>query len=233
MISAYSKRFIAICCVFMMTACGSATPAATTAAPTIAAIPTDIPPTLAPTNTGAPAATSAPTTQAPTTDAAATNTVIPSPDGSASVTPPAAPTLIATPANLPTNLDDFRQALLDAVVTDRSAANLYAYMGETFTIHKWPSSADSFPSTQAASVLQVEYLPQQGDITYDWGMDLSPKLGGVDPLSIWGEDTEAVDASIMMGWGRDGNGEAILIIAQKPEGDSYYWHAVIFDADGF
>lgn len=37
----------------------------------------------------------------------------------------------------------------------------------------------------------------------------------------------------MMGWGRDGNGKAVLIIARKPDGGGYYRHAMIFDTDGF
>jgi hypothetical protein len=112
----------------------------------------------------------------------------------ASPTQIASPTLAATsttsdgspapaPTSTPVGLTDFRNNLLNTIVSERVAAALRPFMGAEFIIMQWPAQTQQpYPSDQAATVLQTDYyIPIYGELSFDWGDDYTSLLGGTDP----------------------------------------------------
>lgn len=127
--------------------------------------------------------------------------------------------------------NDFQTALLNAII-NRDYAAMQSMMGNPFTIAGWRSEGRALPPAQAIEELRVTYLPPTGYVYYELNEDLASLLDGSDPLTMWGTSVEAVGAVRFTGWGTDGNTEAIIIIARRPDG-SYYWHAVLLAVGGF
>ncbi len=141
--------------------------------------------------------------------------------------PPASP---ETPAGY-TDYGAFQGALLEAIV-NRDYASLQSLMGDPFVIAGWQSEGRELQPAQAIDELRANYLLPTGYVYYELNENLTELLGGMDPLTMWGPDVNAVGAVRFTGWGADGSSEAIVIIAQRDDG-TYYWHAVLLALGGF
>jgi hypothetical protein len=141
---------------------------------------------------------------------------------------------IATPVEgvVYTALGPFQDDLLNGITNNRDYGLLQSLMGDTFTIGYWESEGVELSPLDAALELEANLLPPQAFVAYTLTGDLKGLLGGLDPLTLFGPNVDAVRAIHSTGWGNDGTAEAILIIAQRPDG-SYYWHGIVYAPSGF
>lgn len=131
-----------------------------------------------------------------------------------------------------TALGPFQEDLLEGITINRDYGLLQSLMGDSFAIGYWQSEGVTLSPAEASLELEATLLPPQAFVAYTLTGDLSSLLDGIDPLSVFGPDIGAVRAIHSTGWGVDGEGEAMLVIAQRPEG-TYYWHGIIYAGSGF
>ena len=143
------------------------------------------------------------------------------------------PIPVTTPGTLAfASFAELRTALLDALTSRRDYSVLQSLMGDAFVISIWESESIELAPLEAIEQLRLNYLPPDAFISYRLDAALTTMLGGINPLSLWDADVNTVNAIYSEGWGADGNGEVILIIAQR-EDDSYYWYSMLFAGNGF
>jgi hypothetical protein len=104
---------------------------------------------------------------------------------------------------------------------------LPALMGESFAIGYWLSEGQTLTPAQAVEQLRLNLLPDPAAVSFVRDRSQFPDLGGVDPATVFGPDVQIVDLVYSQGWGTDGLQEAILTIAQNPDG-SQYWHGMLY-----
>ena len=127
------------------------------------------------------------------------------------------------------------EAALGQALAARDWAQLQAMMGKTFIIGFWRSEGQLLAPAEAVEQLQVNWLTSQTSPAVEKpdAAELSELVGEVDPYYIWGLEVKVVSVLLSpQGWGEDGKGQALLIVAQRPDG-SYYWHAVLVAPGGF
>jgi hypothetical protein len=95
----------------------------------------------------------------------------------------------------------------------------------------WLGEGVSYPPEQAVEQLQ-NYLGPNTQLVFDRDVDLAPILGGTDPATIAGPEAYIVESFFVDGWGLEGQDEAILFIAQRPDG-ILFWHSVLIAGGGF
>lgn len=130
----------------------------------------------------------------------------------------------------PVSYQAFHDSLLDAL-TRRDYDSMQAKMGDPFIFALWRSESYETSPAEAIVQLRENYLPPEAYIDYYLGEDLKALLG-TDPLTMWGPDVEVSGAVRFTGWGKDGETEALIIIARRPDG-MYYWRAVLLAPGGF
>ncbi len=149
--------------------------------------------------------------------------------GGTSVAPPAGAVDTPPPATLAPDvtrdLDKFQDALERAVMRHRRDM-MMAAMGESIWIVTWNQDVNSWPSESAVDELLNNWMTLSSGIKFDHEKDITALLGGEDPLSLWGPNVKAVKAIYSTGWGLDGTGDAILIIAQHDDG-TYFWDSIL------
>jgi hypothetical protein len=159
------------------------------------------------------------------TQATPAPTVIPT-DTAAPVPSPTTP-----PATEPTaDLEGFVIQLIQAI-DSKNFDQLQALMGDTFIFGFWLGEGVSYPPAEAVEQLRTNYLGPDTDPVFDRDVDLGSILG-TDPGTIAGPEANIVEMFFADGWGLEGNDEAILFIAQRPDG-SFYWHSVLLALGGF
>ena len=144
--------------------------------------------------------------------------------------PPATPTPEPTPTPTVESVDSFRDRLVLAFVNKEYDA-LEAMMGDPFAVGFWLSEGVEWTPAEAVAQLQANYLGPAAAVAFDTTTDLTELLG-MDPLGMWGPDVNPVQALYVKGLGADGAGEAILILALRPDG-SPYWHGMLLAREGF
>lgn len=76
--------------------------------------------------------------------------------------------------------------------------------------------------------LVANYVGEGSHIAFQVFQDIP----GFDPQRMIGPDMELAKAIFATGWGLDAKGEALLLIARRPDG-SLYWHSVLVTPQGF
>lgn len=158
------------------------------------------------------------------------------PEGAFPPRPDAAAGSTATTTSGDTSPNDsllagYEDALIMAV-TSRNYDMMQNLMGNPFTITGWRSSGTTWASANAAEQLRTRFYGPENDVTFpDPQPDLEELLGR-DPAVMWGETVNVVSTLYSTGWGRQGNDDALLVIAQRPDG-AFYWHGVVFATGGF
>src|SRR5688572_10119103 len=131
----------------------------------------------------------------------------------------------AKPAN--TDLAVF-ESELQIALTQRNADGMRALMGERFVMAFWQSEGTSIPSEEAVAQLVSNYVGENNSILFH---DFQG-IPGLDPQMLVGPDMQLAKAILATGWGLDGKGEALILIARRPDG-SLFWHSALISQEGF
>lgn len=145
--------------------------------------------------------------------------------------PPAPTPVTSQPVDVFGDQAAFEAALRDAIIARDFEALAQLMRDIPLTVGLWQSEGYQKPSPIEAASDIVTHIPEGGTVTFVADADLTALLGGTDPLSMWGPNVTPVSALLSQGW-EDGNGEAILIVAQHPQG-GFYWHAALLAPFGF
>ncbi len=122
-------------------------------------------------------------------------------------------------------VDALRRGELEIVATS---------MGDPFQIALWRSEGRSLPPREAAEELAIQHLPNPEALEIvDPQPDLAALLDGTDPTALWGPEVDPLSALLTRGWGPEGQGEAMLILARHPSEARAYWHALLLAPLGF
>lgn len=127
-------------------------------------------------------------------------------------------------------LPSFKAQMVEAL-NARDYDRLRSMMGQPFMIAYWRSEGTDNTPDQAIEQLQLNLLNSSSPIVSDESRDLTALLG-MDPVTIVGPEVVQASPLFTSGWGQDGRDEAILFIAENPDG-SFYWYGVLFAIDGF
>jgi hypothetical protein len=151
------------------------------------------------------------------------------------------PTAEGQGANLPPQVDSTAESvqgaenivsILPEALTNQDYMAVEELMGEPFIIGYWLSEGLALSPAEAVKQLQTNLLPEPSKATFTDDPGQLPDLDPFDPWRHFGPDATITDLIFSRGWGMDGSAEAILAIAQNPEGNQY-WHGVIFAGGGF
>ncbi len=143
--------------------------------------------------------------------------------------------ILSPPANSttePPTADESIVSTLPEALANQDYAALEELMGEPFLIGYWHSEGLTLTPVEAIEQLQINLLPNPAKATFTVDLAMFPNLGEFDPTLAFGPDVLITDLIYSMGWGMDGEDEAILAIGQSPEGNRY-WHGIIFAFGGF
>lgn len=130
------------------------------------------------------------------------------------------------------------EAYLNAANTGGLA---YEYVNEPFAVGLWQSEgqemgrneffgrlANSYYRFQAESI--AEGKPSQ--LTFTTDPDEFPPMNGMPAEGMFGPDVNIAEVIYSEGWGQDGNGAALIYLAEDDCG-KYYWHGLIFSEGHF
>ena len=123
-------------------------------------------------------------------------------------------------------------SILPEALTNQDYVAVEEMMGEPFIIGYWLSEGLALSPAEAVKQLQTNLLADPSKATFTADPGQLPDLGPFDPWRHFGPDATITNLIFSRGWGMDGSAEAILAIAQSPEGNQY-WHGVIFAGGGF
>ncbi|MBP8294381.1 MAG: hypothetical protein KAX65_16505, partial [Caldilineaceae bacterium] len=131
----------------------------------------------------------------------------------------------------PPDLTEFKASLIANLVS-RNYAELQTQMGSPFVIAYWQGSGQEVMPADAIAALQSSLLEPATQITFVAETVVAEWLGGADPLALWPETVNPVGVIGISGLGAEGKSQAVLVIAEYPDG-SFYWYAALVAADGF
>lgn len=120
---------------------------------------------------------------------------------------------------------------LMAALNARDYAQIETMMGETFLVGYWRSEGVSYTPAEAIGQLG-NFLPESGELTFTTDAGAFPALDGTPPSAMWGPEANVVENIYSEGWGPDGRGAAILALAQREDGTTF-WYALLYAATGF
>ena len=124
------------------------------------------------------------------------------------------------------------EALLMQAVETHNFDLMQSLMGDPFGLAGWGSEGWAYTPNEAIEQFRVHYLGADNTIRFQDAPDLSQQLNGRDILSVWDPAVNPVSALFSVGWGSDGQAEAFLIIAQRPDG-TFYWEGILIALSGF
>ena len=125
--------------------------------------------------------------------------------------------------------EDFSADLMAALV-DRDYAHLQSLMGSPFVLALWQGEGQAIPPESATQ--QLRGLLVSDTLTFVAPEVVDQWMSGVDPLTLWPPDVKPVSVIGISGLGTDGQGQAILVIGEYPDG-AYYWYAMFLAPSGF
>lgn len=123
---------------------------------------------------------------------------------------------------------------LSAALNTRAYDALREIMGDPFTVGYWQSEGTNPTREEAITLLKNVYVGPAGELAFDLAgtTDQTELLGGKDPRTMWDPSVDVVRSLLVKGFGADRKGEALLIIAKRPD-DSLYWYGMLVAAGGF
>lgn len=130
-------------------------------------------------------------------------------------------------------LEAFKRELTTAFQSKNYDA-LREMMGNPFAVGYWRSEGTSPPREEALLQLRNSWLGPANTVVIDLAgkTDQSKLLDGSSPLGMWGPNVKAVESVYVQGLGASQKDEALLIIAERPDG-SLYWYGMLFAGGGF
>ena len=115
----------------------------------------------------------------------------------------------------------------------RDMASLKSLMTNPFTIGYWQSEGRIGTPAEITEELDQYHLPADTrGLTFTVDRSQFPDLYGISPEDMFGPDLNVVLVVYSTGWGQEGLGEALLLIAENVNGE-YYWHSMISATQGF
>lgn len=129
------------------------------------------------------------------------------------------------------SINDFAEQLGTALV-QHDYAQLQSAMGDDFVMAAWGAEGREVPSAVAIIQLRNHYLSAGSAAAIPSNVDWVELLDGRDPLTLWGPQTQAVKAIYVTGLSAGQQDEALLIVAQKPDG-APYWYSMLVAPGGF
>ena len=145
-------------------------------------------------------------------------------------TQPNAPTATSSPAVSP---DAFSSQLRQSVESADFDGMRGLMDDSLFVIAFWPgNSLPPMPADDAIGQLRNLHMTG-GPIRFpEADAPLAEMLGNQDPFHIFQSDVSVGDVLFSQGWGPQGLGEAMLFVAQRPDG-SFWWYSIIIAPNGF
>ena len=123
-------------------------------------------------------------------------------------------------------------AIQKALLT-RDMTSLETLMTNPFTVGYWQSEGRFGSPAEITEELDQYRLPvDTSGLTFTVDRGQFPDLYGMPPENMFGPDLNIALLIYSQGWGQDGQGEALLFIAENANGE-YYWHGIIFAMQGF
>lgn len=114
-----------------------------------------------------------------------------------------------------------------------NTAALISWMGDPFIIGYWGSEGRSAPPQEIIDELHQYRLPADtSTLTFTTDRSKFPPLAGMPPENMFGPDVDVAEIIYSEGWGQDGNGAALLYIAEDENG-GYYWHSMVISGEHF
>lgn len=142
----------------------------------------------------------------------------------------AACTVVVAQPPVADSLDEFT-AQVEKAVIERNFEAMPALMSDSFTLAYWRSESVGVTPAEAVEQLRKD-LSAPAPVQFVSGVDLAALLDGADPLAMAGPDVDLVSALYSTGWGSDGTGEAMLLVARNANG-GFYWYGTLYAFDGF
>jgi hypothetical protein len=112
----------------------------------------------------------------------------------------------------------------------------FSYMiGNPFAIGYWQSEGVSLPRGEAYDLLVNELLPSPENVVVISDPNQFPDLMGMPISEMWGPEVDVAANLYIKGWGPDGAGEAIAVIARCTEGEqsAFFWYGILYAGGGF
>lgn len=150
-------------------------------------------------------------------------------------------TIFLTACTLPIRLDPqaMKTVSVDTFANQlRTALVLHDYdqlqqlMGSPFVMAGWQAERKEVPPAVAIVQLRNHYLGDGSAVEMPTKVAWRELLGNSDPLALWGTDALAVKTLYITGLSADQQDEALLLVAQQPDG-ALYWHSMVVAPGGF
>lgn len=129
------------------------------------------------------------------------------------------------------SIDTFANQLRTALVL-QDYDQLQQLMGSPFIMADWQAAGKEVPPAVAIVQLRNHYLSAGSAVEAPTKVAWRDLLGDSDPLTLWGPTVPAVKALYVTGLSNHGQDEALLIVAQQPNG-APYWHSMVVAPGGF
>ena len=117
---------------------------------------------------------------------------------------------------------------LQLTLIQHNPEQMRTLMEDNFLIAVWQSEGVIYSADESITQLLTNYLAPTHIITFNPAQDIA----GFDPQGIVGPDIDLEKAIFTSGWGLDGKSEAVLFVAQRPNG-MFYWYGVLISPEGF
>lgn len=124
--------------------------------------------------------------------------------------------------------------VIDGLIS-RNTQPLPGFMGDPFIIGYWGSEGVSLAPEEAVATIQDTMLaadPSAYPLAFVTDQSQFPPLQGMPVEGMFGPDVALAHIVYSEGWGEDGQGAALIFIAQEPSG-GFYWHGMIYSAVHF
>jgi hypothetical protein len=130
-------------------------------------------------------------------------------------------------------VESFVRQLADAIQKKNYTA-MGEMMAEPFTIGYWRSEGTEPTKAEALQLMENSWVGPAVDIVFDLAdrIDQTALLAGTNPLGMWNPTAKVVKTVYVKGLGSTGNDEALMVIAERPDG-TLYWYGMLFAAGGF
>lgn len=133
------------------------------------------------------------------------------------------------------SIDTFADQLRAALIL-QDYDQLQDLMGSPFVMADWRTDrkevGKEVPPAVAIVQLRNHYLSDGSAVEVPTKVAWRDLLGDQDPLRLWGTDAPAVKAIYVTGLSADQQDEALLLVAQQPDG-ALYWHSMVVAPGGF
>ncbi|MFN8492732.1 MAG: hypothetical protein U0350_34335 [Caldilineaceae bacterium] len=126
---------------------------------------------------------------------------------------------------------DFSKQLM-AAITQRNDEKMQQMMSDKFMWVSWGGEESKLPAAVALVKARTSYFTQRSPIAFSTNKDWTSLLETQNPLNTGGAEVKVAATIYATGLGDTGKDEAILMIAQKPDG-SRYWYGMLAASGGF